>query len=1052
MKTSILTISIVFLGISPVVKADIPDEDPLAESQVILRGGAEEVIGMHGNELVVSKYYRAMEVTPSDTLLTALTYETEGAAGSLYSLATVNVLNEGLFDIFVAWNGNTTTELVTLRPDSYRLDIAVESEWEIQKRTTISDPPRYAPPAHLLSYPLLAACDVTGGGTDELALAYWARDAQQNPHLYLALYHIDDTLSLTRMAWVLDQPVAAMPALTGNQSKFIVYDMVAGDFSGNGRDEIMLVGREARTTGGWNLFLNLYAYDIGLKRLDRVRKDTLLAVTDDLSDLINVKAISGHFNSKNGQQAVIYFTQLNKLNNTAATSYSYMMAVDFHESMSQISISEPVLQGIGSSSNNPATILTLQSGDITGNGFREIVAGFEASALDDTYLRIYQLNDQLELVDYANLDHMVITRAGVGPVVPGAVGTTQRADLIIAKGLTSNVYSVDTGDGGSFRGLIPKGSLNRGLDVITTAELDGDIRLGTPTRSRITDIVQPLVILNAPPTHFDIFGGTPFDVSGIFYPHKTNFGVTYERKLEQVLELQTEFTRDWGVSASLSAGFSFFGFSVRTHLSTEYGEKFSNVEGSSKTYWVNVSASALYDDVIFAAVVDYNVWEYPVFVNGIEEGHILVVDPGVNRTRWYPGKSWTGFTYVPNHEVGNILSYRAYPDFTQNPILEEFIKGSYDHPEYTFALGTSPYSWSLGFTDFEMSEASKQKDFRVEMGVSIKKWGVRTNISGHYGMGEISTQRSSVSDGLGIEVLFDRLDMGVGEVSYEVTPYAFWADNGALVIDYAVEPDIARPGFTQTWWQVHYGSKPDPAFILPWRYDPEKGSKLEEPAKRYQTKDITFFPEDPAEGETVIITARIHNFSLMATPSPVGVSFYLGDPENGGTLITGKGGVTRVYTDTAIPARGRKIVEMEWTVPGGLGTFPRIFGVIDPENAIDEIHTTNNVGWNVLGKTTSVGAEEEMLSEAPGAFHLHQNYPNPFNPATTIEFSIPVPGKVTLEVYNILGQRVATLVSGELQAGSHFYQWDASRLASGVYLYRLTTADYARSRAMVLVK
>ncbi len=85
-------------------------------------------------------------------------------------------------------------------------------------------------------------------------------------------------------------------------------------------------------------------------------------------------------------------------------------------------------------------------------------------------------------------------------------------------------------------------------------------------------------------------------------------------------------------------------------------------------------------------------------------------------------------------------------------------------------------------------------------------------------------------------------------------------------------------------------------------------------------------------------------------------------------------------------------------------------------------------------------------------YTLSQNYPNPFNPATNIEFSLPQPGMVTLTVYNMLGQKVATLVSGELQAGKHSYHWDASGLASGVYLYRLTAADYTRSSAMVLIK
>ncbi|TVQ74365.1 MAG: T9SS C-terminal target domain-containing protein, partial [Balneolaceae bacterium] len=67
-------------------------------------------------------------------------------------------------------------------------------------------------------------------------------------------------------------------------------------------------------------------------------------------------------------------------------------------------------------------------------------------------------------------------------------------------------------------------------------------------------------------------------------------------------------------------------------------------------------------------------------------------------------------------------------------------------------------------------------------------------------------------------------------------------------------------------------------------------------------------------------------------------------------------------------------------------------------------------------------------------------------------FSMPQPGMVTLEVYNMLGQKVATLVSGELQAGRHSYYWDATGLASGVYLYRLTAGDYSRANKMMLMK
>jgi hypothetical protein len=86
------------------------------------------------------------------------------------------------------------------------------------------------------------------------------------------------------------------------------------------------------------------------------------------------------------------------------------------------------------------------------------------------------------------------------------------------------------------------------------------------------------------------------------------------------------------------------------------------------------------------------------------------------------------------------------------------------------------------------------------------------------------------------------------------------------------------------------------------------------------------------------------------------------------------------------------------------------------------------------------------------AFSLSQNYPNPFNPSTTIEFDLPKTSEVTLKIFNILGEEVATLVSDRLSAGSYSYDWDANNLASGIYLYKLQTGDYVETRKMVLMR
>jgi hypothetical protein len=108
----------------------------------------------------------------------------------------------------------------------------------------------------------------------------------------------------------------------------------------------------------------------------------------------------------------------------------------------------------------------------------------------------------------------------------------------------------------------------------------------------------------------------------------------------------------------------------------------------------------------------------------------------------------------------------------------------------------------------------------------------------------------------------------------------------------------------------------------------------------------------------------------------------------------------------------------------------------------------------VLAIATDV---EDDLPELPDTYELSQNYPNPFNPSTTIDFSLPVAGDVTLEIINVLGQRVKVLVNKELAAGNYSAEWNGTNetgqaVASGVYFYRLIADGFSKSRKMLLLK
>ena len=91
-------------------------------------------------------------------------------------------------------------------------------------------------------------------------------------------------------------------------------------------------------------------------------------------------------------------------------------------------------------------------------------------------------------------------------------------------------------------------------------------------------------------------------------------------------------------------------------------------------------------------------------------------------------------------------------------------------------------------------------------------------------------------------------------------------------------------------------------------------------------------------------------------------------------------------------------------------------------------------------------------NEMPKGCVLSQNYPNPFNPTTEIIFQLPMASRVSLKVYNLLGQEVATLVDGMRQAGTHFARFDGRNLPSGVYWYRMTAGDFVRAKRMLLLK
>lgn len=134
----------------------------------------------------------------------------------------------------------------------------------------------------------------------------------------------------------------------------------------------------------------------------------------------------------------------------------------------------------------------------------------------------------------------------------------------------------------------------------------------------------------------------------------------------------------------------------------------------------------------------------------------------------------------------------------------------------------------------------------------------------------------------------------------------------------------------------------------------------------------------------------------------------------------------------------------------------------DNENAFDANHVIElfALAWScrvdnvfgTMGNHTFTTGVNDVPGSVPTAYALDQNFPNPFNPSTKINYSLPVEGFVTLDVYNSIGQKVATLVNETKTAGNYTVNFDASDLTSGIYFYKISSGNFTETKKMILLK
>jgi len=169
---------------------------------------------------------------------------------------------------------------------------------------------------------------------------------------------------------------------------------------------------------------------------------------------------------------------------------------------------------------------------------------------------------------------------------------------------------------------------------------------------------------------------------------------------------------------------------------------------------------------------------------------------------------------------------------------------------------------------------------------------------------------------------------------------------------------------------------------------------------------------------------------------------------------------------------GESLVDGEWVrrsmlnygydINGNVSSFTSVRwvnSVMQPDDeSYDIFDGSMNSYGGYFGHTMSLtykqylSKEKTKYEQVPSLYQLSQNYPNPFNPATKIDYDLPTDGKVTLKIYDMLGCEVKTLVDEYQESGKYTTSFDAGKLSSGIYVYKLVSGSYSAQKKMLFLK
>ncbi|TVQ10583.1 MAG: T9SS C-terminal target domain-containing protein [Bacteroidetes bacterium] len=911
------------------------------------------------------------------------------------------------------------------------------------------------------------AGDFDGDGTSEFALIIGNTTLNK---IQIIILDSDGTLQLNQRAEIADEDLVAF-----NFNSSEGFSAAAADLNGNGKDEIVLMGVENNTTGTGQYATFIKVYEVSGEGSTSIHARGRLTLEDTAIDQVISQPNTN--NLAYTQNAVTPITQANNGPSTLVAGLAIYAGVNdndfdnfyfYHLSVSNdlntITIADEISffhNFLTSDGQGPGLPFLGKSGDLNADN-REEAVFFTSS---DLFVIGVDEDNSIELKSSMGLGNTNELQESNSAFAVGDITKDGRDNILTIhktlSGGNNNTISVRAfraaGDGhslsqfNSYSFEEQSGQSYRAF-AIDLGNYDGDdFFLGEGTLYEC-DYYMPVMIIGAPPVHWDMINGVEYDINNCFGGGPCNFGATFSQTTTDEFITSVELNSDWAVSAGASAGGGMYGVTVSASVEARYGEQFSNLNEDAVVLSQTITSEAVIDDKVHFFRIPLDVWEYPVRnAAGEIVDYVLGVFPKQQNNMVLNISTTKALgNYRPHHEPGNILSYpdietiEDYPDFPDDPDANALIFNGLANITYSVSGSNSislSYSETFGNTNTSSWQAGVSTSF------SVSGWGLGFNLAAEYNEGAVNISSKNVNSSTAFDFSIGNIIGPDGEYNYAAQPLIYWSKDGTGIVTYKVTPLTGGLG---TFWEDQYSTLPDPALNLPWRNDVIHSNLDPNDSKVDRTKSIFFSQTAPLPDDTVTLSLTVMNYSLVATNQPVEVEFFIGNPDEGGVLLADVNGETLFTTEGNIPARGRKVVEMEFinTLAMYQTDDLRIYARLDPDNKIDEIHENNNQGWSPLGLGCG-GAIITSVDEYQHQYFLEEMnikaYPNPATDELTLVFFLERFENVSVRIYDLSGKMVQDVVQSRMPPGELRVSTNIGALPPGMYIAEVLIGNHRKT-------